>query len=65
MYCTLSSPVLRGMTYEGTTLAIQFDKYRKAYYDVPQDIGYGLCYSKMPLSYFNKNIRNKFKNEKL
>jgi hypothetical protein len=38
MYCTLKSSVLKGMTYEGTILTIQFDKYRKMYYDVPQDV---------------------------
>ena len=65
MTCSLSSTTITGMTYEGTTLTIRFPRYRKMYFDVPQDIGYGLAYSKAPMSYFNKNIRNKFKNNKL
>ncbi len=62
------NPVLAGMTYRGEELTLVFKKKQgtqeRTYADVPAQVAYGLFYKKTAsevLSYFAKNIKNKFK----
>lgn len=60
-----NNPVLISMVINGDTIIVKFKTYRKKYYNVPIEIAYAFFYSKQPLTYFNNNIKNKYKNEKL
>ena len=60
------NPVLNSMEIAGSVLILTFKKYTKKYYEVPKTTIYGLLYSNEKcVEYFNQNIKNKFKNEKL
>lgn len=59
------NPVLISMVVNQENIIIEFKKYKKKYFNVPIKISYELFYSKQPLTYFNNNIKNKYKNEKL
>jgi hypothetical protein len=56
-----NNPVLNGMSYKDEILIIHFKKQSRTYASVPINIGYGLFYSKKPVTYFNENIKKKFK----
>ena len=49
------------MSYKDEILIIHFKKQSRTYASVPINIGYGLFYSKKPVTYFNENIKKKFK----
>lgn len=52
-----NNPVLNGMSYKDEILIIHFKKQSRTYASVP----IGLFYSKKPVTYFNENIKKKFK----
>jgi hypothetical protein len=57
------NPLLIGMSYEGTTLSLQFGKYRRTYAEVPQSLAYRLAYAKSAsetMSVFANEIKGKF-----
>ena len=50
---------------EENIMTIDFGKYKKQYFGVDKSIAYALMYSKTPLEYFNKNIKNTYINQKI
>lgn len=65
MTCTLSSTVIRSMSYSNGLLTLTYPNYTKLYEGVPVAVGYGLAYSACPLGYFNTHIKNKFKTKRI